>query len=280
MLCVHCLSLVERGQQCPESPDHPLLDLRSDSDAAGLRRVWTRRRYDRDIGWMRVAAQVAAAVGAVAAMFFALSAWHESDRPLRETTCYLLPMLGLAGIFWALLDSLERARRRRFLAVPAARSADAQTFSGRVVDGGSLSSPLTDQHGCAYGAVLAADALLWHDGESAGVVVETDDGQRLTIGRGPVRMSFRERAGQPATRSELERHLEGFGPGGRAARNRMLVCAPFPFNYYEATLRPGDRVDIVARTCPVPTADGSGSAYRDAGIELQTRGVPWIRLRR
>jgi hypothetical protein len=267
-LCLTCRTTLGAGERCDVSPAHVVVSLR---EAGGWRRAietaW------RDVPPASLPAPRPKHLLPLAVWWIALvcALWS----PLREIALMLAPA-ALVVWLWTHLCYGRVLRRAR----PVGATRRAPLRSAGLL--GTVVSARTDEP-CASALVLAlgleeGDGLTLQHAWGTGFVVAVDDGRRVRVPAGRLRVEAPLSVRRALSRTAVERRLTAMdlaslhraGPG----------LHPFPFSDAHAVeIRSGDRVEVLGTTSPEPSR-GQGVYRVAAGRELVAVGVPVVRVLR
>jgi hypothetical protein len=293
-LCLDCRTALTEGERCDGGPRHRVTQLQQEQGRERLlKEVWgapdLRRRA-------RLLAQ-GGGIGAVAAGSLKFCAGMSCecgtcvDDTLFDSTTILLiagaVVLGMVLIY-AVSLLVEHVRRRRHAPRPNGALARPRPPRGprlcgtlELADGAALILSPGGRPVAAHGLELTASRftrseVMVRDGGAAELVVRLEDGRRLEIPAGRVRVDLSARTRQ-LRRADLERYIEALDP---LRLTRTDESDPLPFDRArEAHLMPGDRVEVLGACEPFvdPGAPDPAGYRQEAGNVLRPVGVPWLR---
>ena len=201
----------------------------------------------------------------------------------------LLVIVGVALLFAGLaylIGKLRDARRRRHLLRPFGAVEEpglrilAKARLG-IAAGNPRPSPLRGQSCLAFGIVLRSvrpevptRTVMWREAATSGFAVILDDGTRVRVPAGRIRLIGSPDDARPVPRERAEARLPG----------SLGVAVPgelpeFPFDQAtEEIIRPGDRVAILSPLEPREDPDEPPASLRaPANLMLIPVGVPIVR---
>lgn len=275
VVCLQCRTVQSPGARC-DGAGHVSVNLAQDRSAL-VAHVWGDLHQQvealRRVYRSRVGALQSTAVGVGAGMALGLALGLGS----------LATVALITGSSVALSRLFERRARRGPPLHPrgAEPLPEVRPFArGRIRSAPGLLSPGSLSECAAWALELRYEAafgsrVMLRAGQTDGLDVALDGGERVRIGPGPVRL-VQSLAQLPDYRlAELEAYLRSIDPGRSVVGE---LCPAIPFNVIgEEILQVGDRVELYADFEPT-VVGGGGALYRDAPATiLVPRGLPTLR---
>ena len=286
-LCMDCRTALRAGERCSGGRLHRLAKL-ADPEGAELLRaeVWDSPTVrDGGLAAVRAKKNVYTAI-AMALAFAAFVTLLELFQPASRGRWGLV----VAGLVALPIIALVIWSRRHLLfgrvSVPTphgarqlpAQGADVDTFEGEVRGAGILQSPM-GRRDCALwaGVVTSSEdedgsTVMYRDGETAGFVLRTHEGQEIRVPRGRIDFSCGDAAGTPYRGGDLHGYLAA---SGSTLKDHRYPTIPGDLGR-ELCIQEGDRIRLRAAVRPIAARDGGG--YREAEHTLEAEGVPVLEL--
>lgn len=283
-ICLDCRTVLHEGEACDGGPGHRVTSLRHATGRERLlEEVWgsepARRRaiarHQRRMTVVMTAMGAGIAVGALVCVLI----MSLLDAP---TSILLVPAV-LFPFFIILVDDLARHRASllpagaRHLPAPSRRRV---ALPGRIVSGETIPAPVTSRPCVGYGLALVrtrarAGAVMLHDAATGGFDVKLDDGRTVRVPAGRLCLEAPLPRVSDAPGEGLDGYLKALDP----TRAPGDLLDPFAHDLaFEARLRPGDRVEVLAALEVVPDVRAPPTGYRQAAATvLVPDGVPTIR---
>ncbi len=286
-ICLDCRTALAPGETCDRGARHRVVNLRSgDGREALLSEVWGPPSVRRRIK------QIAAAGGAGAAGGSMLG-------PAAEIGCEVMVMDGALGLiimavaavimlFYAAITRVTHMVRmsgkhpRPNGARVQPRRLRGRHTGGRVAEVKGLVTAPSGQQVAAYGLRLMRkqsnlSALMLSDGHCAGFTVEAEDGTRILVPAGRVRLEGPDRLAQAVAEPRVASYLQQFD-GDYLADPEELAMVPHD-RAEEFTIKRGDGVEVLSRLQPMPDPRAAAGGYRDAAGTVQVaQGIPQLRV--
>lgn len=286
-----CRTVLGRGEACDLDPRHPVAAL---DDANGRARVllavWgppSARERARQLA--RAGASGGAAGGLLEGLGQGcggcgeLAGTGEFGAVIAVIVAIIAVALFAVLLVWLIGRAVAAWQRRKHRLKPrgAQRNVDFRprgAWVEGVVEVGAPMGSWTGQLDCvAWGVEVRADTaregdVLMRDGRSAGFTLRLDDGRRITVPAGRIRVQAEGEL--PSTARE---HIEG--DALTAQLGDLAQCEDeydrlVPAEEADSVLiQPGDRVRVHGPLEPVTTGDGG---YRDGASTFRPAGVAWL----
>jgi hypothetical protein len=152
---------------------------------------------------------------------------------------------------------------------------------GRIRGATGVTSPASGAEGAAWALELRYDAafgsrVMLRAGETAGMEIALENGERVRIPDGSIRLAEPLPQLADYQLGSLETWLRELDPARALA---CELCPPFPFNVVgEALLQIGDRVELFQSFEPIVQAGAGAALYREAPATiLMPRSVATLR---
>jgi hypothetical protein len=282
-MCLDCRSALDLAV-CDASLDHRVVYAMNGDGRTRLREeVWGPREL------RERAVQLAKAGGSGAGLFVAFQTFGDCGNAVFGGYAWLISIcagLVFGVVWWAVTAIAAAVRRRRFrvlprggattLLLPPALRDRREPLIGRVIDGDEVSSP-SGARCFAYcvelrkGGAVASQTMLQH-AETAGLVIALDDGSRVEVPAGRIRLTG------VGEHKKLDRQL-------LASRVPFLDDSdpndlpPVPFDAaLETILCEGDRLEVHGELSR-EAVDDAPSDYRH-GPAIVSRPVGVVALRK
>jgi len=288
-ICIDCRTLLAEGERCDAGHRHRVVSLKSpEGRGALLDEVWgppsVRRR----------AMQLAKAGGGgltFGSVFDGCTACDActTGGDLGEFAVIVAGIMLIAAVvvvvYYVLIKIIEaiQAWRNRLkphgaLRRPASVGRGA-SFMGSVTQAATLNAPASQTPCAAYALDLASrrflgGELMLHDAATAGFEVRLEDGRRVQVPAGRIRLEGV--AGLESGTSTLQSYLQSIDP----ARGNADDLDPLPFDEVRETrLCKGDRVQIHGTLEPIPDPEAPAGDYRQAAPVIYVPvGVVGVRI--
>lgn len=152
--------------------------------------------------------------------------------------------------------------------------------AGTITGESRIATPWKEGECAAYALELLArdpfaGGALLRDASSAGFDITLDDGRRVRIPKGPIRIVSTKLEEDDVDKKRVDEYLRDVDPGADSAADRSL----FPYDHARAvTLSSGARVDLYGELEMTSNPDAQG--YRASAGMLVPVGIPILRVRR
>jgi hypothetical protein len=279
-ICLHCRTALAEGSRC-DGEQHVTVNLANDR-AAMIEAVWGDFHHQIDaLRGLRLARarEIQAPAAGIGLGLLTGAVLGMSMLPiLAVTTGSVVALSAWAG---------RRARRSPPLHPRGALPWPPLTpfARGRVRSATGLRSPASRTECAAWALELRYEArfgarVMLRAGQTAGMDISLDNGERVRIFAGPIRLMQTLPQVADHDVAELEGWLREIDPG-RAIGGEL--CTAIPFNVIaEDVLQVGDRVELYQAFEPAVLSGGSAALYREAPATiLVPRGIASLgRVRR
>lgn len=300
-VCLDCRTRIRGGGGCPDRPKHRVVDLTKASERARMDdEVWgpdSRARQLREL------ARAGAGGGAAGSALDACSGCEGSGSVLEAcgagegaagvvlsviaaivvfivAAVLVVALVALVKWLWrTIARALDRPKPQGALRAPPKVKGVRQGL-GKVVGAAKSACPWRAEPCVAFALelhkkrVFGGGALL-RDAYTEGFEVVLDDGRRVIIPQGMVRLAS-PLAPLRVDTEVLDPYLESLDPERVPASDRAL----FPWDVARGVaLDPGARVEVVGELDAAPDPSGAEGAYRTSAAVYVPRGVPLLRLR-
>jgi hypothetical protein len=280
-LCLYCRTLLEPGQPCDGGRGHPVAPIEPpDAREPILRAVWGPPDA-------RLRARQLIKAGGSGAGFGLLYESCQSCTPDLEGAL-LVAIIGLAvaSLYWLATFIVRNVQAHRHRLAPRGATHKPAGLGRAAGAGGvvepattTIRAPGTSRSCVAYAITLtssrhSASGVMLRHARTGGFAVRLEDGSRLEVSPGPVRLTGPVKV-VPAADAAVEACLDlGLSAGDD--------LPPVPYDEVaEIALVPGDRVRIhggLDREAAPPEPDARGGPYRSTRSVLRPRGTPALAI--
>lgn len=298
-ICLDCRTALAEGERCDGGPRHRVTQLHQEPGRKRLlEEVWgapdLRRRTRQlakagSVGAVLIGLLQCCAVVTCECGQFVPDVFIDAIG-VGTLLLILAAVVASMGLVYVVATISDYVRKRRNALIPNGALARPHPPGGSrlrgtlaLADGAALIKSSGGRPVAAHGLELRTSrfmrsGVMLRDGAAAELMVELDDGRRLQIPAGRVRVDASSSA-QRLRPADLRRYLDDLDPLRRAADPGEHDALPFD-DARERHMMPGDRVEVRGACEPfiVPGQASEAGGYRQAAASLlRPVGVPWLR---
>lgn len=287
-LCLDCRTAAIDGQPCPAGPSHRVRALGAPAGREQvLQTVWGPKPLRQRMRQIGRAGVTGGGTGGVLSSMGDCGGCVGVDLGFDALGAFIVAIVVVASVFMAvawLFQAIQGWRRRRAAtlsphgATAAAAAPPREAGRAGKVIGAPIPSPLSGAWCVGFDVRMrhGRRAITLRDAATVGFDVALDDGTRVRIPPGPLIVDCDDRAAVALSCPHLERYLQTLDP----ARAEVDDLDPFPrHRIEEATIRPGDRVEVLGRLRPVADGAAAPAGYREPAATIWIPdGVPSVRM--
>lgn len=292
-VCIDCRSVLAEGESC--APKHRVtsLDTPKGRDVL-LNEVWGPPSFRRQARRLAKAGGGGAAAGSALDGCGSVSGCDlagidgEIGAAIVVIVVAALAAVAVGWVIWKIIQAIRehQARPKPHGALSPPPPPRGRTLRGTVhAPGDRHDSPVSTTANVGYSLEYRASRVIGRattlvDAATEGFEVRCDDGQRVRVPAGTIRLVAKPRKLDDDERERADKHLSTID----ALRTKNVeadnpMTDPIPFDaVYAAHLCDGDRVEISGELEARPDPDAAGGGYRSAAMLLVPIGVPTVHV--